>query len=115
MKRPSPDLPEFLEGQRKLEQEEEFPFACHPGVPCFNDCCADVNIILTPLDVLQLARATGLPTSEFLDTYTANPMTKDLHLPVVLLTMGPEPEKRCRFVGPEGCTVYDVRPWACRM
>jgi len=115
MKRPSPDLPEYLEGQRKLEPDEEFPFACQPGIPCFNDCCADVNIILTPLDVLQLARSTGLSTSEFLDTYTSNPITKDLHLPVVLLKMGPEPDKRCPFVGSEGCTVYDVRPWACRM
>jgi Fe-S-cluster containining protein len=115
MKRPSPELPDYLGDQRQLETGETFPFSCHPGVPCFNDCCADVNIILTPLDVLQLARVKGMNTSEFLDTYTGNPITKDLHLPVVLLKMGPEPEKKCHFVGEHGCTVYDSRPWACRM
>lgn len=115
MNRPTPDLPKYLDGQRPIEAGETFTFACHPGVPCFNTCCADVNIILTPLDVLQLARATGMHTSDFLDTHTANPLTKELHLPVILLKMRDEPEKRCPFLGDEGCTVYDRRPWACRM
>ena len=115
MTRPSPNLPEILENQRQVEAEETFTFGCHPGVPCFNDCCRDVNIILTPLDVLQLARSKGLETSEFLDTYALNPITKELHLPVVMLKMGPEPEKKCHFVGENGCTVYENRPWACRM
>ena len=115
MNRPTPDLPECLEGQRQLEPGERFPFGCHPGVPCFNQCCADVNIMLTPLDVLQLARSVGIPTGEFLDSYTIHPITKDLHLPLVMLAMRDEPEKRCPFVGDEGCTVYEQRPWACRM
>jgi hypothetical protein len=32
-----------------------------------------------------------------------------------MLKMRDEPEKRCPFVGDEGCTVYQDRPWACRM
>ncbi len=115
MNRPSPDLPKFLENQHQLKADERFQFACHPGVPCFNTCCSDVNIILTPLDVLQLARASGMGTREFLETRTANPITKDLELPLVLLKMGPEPEKKCYFLGENGCTVYSERPWACRM
>jgi Fe-S-cluster containining protein len=56
-----------------------------------------------------------LKTKEFLDRHALMPITKDLHLPVALLKMGPEPEKRCSFVGEAGCTVYEDRPWSCRM
>ena len=109
-------LPKFLEDKRQLADGESFQFTCHPGVPCFNHCCADVNIVLTPLDVLQLARQTGLHTQVFLDTYTRNPITKDLQLPMVMLKMlDDDDDKRCPFVGEQGCTVYENRPWACRM
>ena len=72
-------------------------------------------IVLTPADVLSLARAAGLGTREFLERHTLNPITKDLHLPVVMLRMGEAPQKRCPFVSDQGCTVYEARPWACRM
>jgi Fe-S-cluster containining protein len=104
-----------LEDKQQLADDDTFPFTCHPGVPCFNSCCADVNVILTPLDVLGLARRLGLHTRDFLDQYTGNPITKDLQLPVVILKMRDEPEKRCQFLGDQGCTVYHHRPWACRM
>ncbi|MEW6366810.1 MAG: YkgJ family cysteine cluster protein [Acidobacteriota bacterium] len=109
-------LPEALRSQRQLGADERFTFACHPGLRCFTRCCADINILLTPLDVLRLARRRGMTTREFLDTHTLTPITKELHLPVVMLRMGADPERRCPFVHPEtGCTVYDERPWACRM
>lgn len=108
-------LPEALRDKRQLSANEEFRFACHPGVPCFNRCCADVNIILTPLDVLRLARRLGLPTRAFLDRHTLTPITKELHLPVVMLRMNDDERKSCPFVGERGCTVYEDRPWACRM
>ncbi len=108
-------LPEALRGKRQLGDGEAFRFGCHPGVPCFNRCCADVNIMLTPLDVLRLARRLGLSTGEFLARHTLAPITKDLHLPVVMLRMGDDEARRCPFVGERGCTVYDDRPWACRM
>jgi Fe-S-cluster containining protein len=115
MSRPTPDLPEYLEGQERLAPDATFTFACNPELPCFNKCCADVNIMLTPFDVLQLARATGMSTTELLDKHTIHPITKDLHLPVVMMAMRDEPERRCPFVGDQGCTVYENRPWACRM
>ena len=65
--------------------------------------------------VSRLARRLGITTSEFLDEYTITPITKDLHLPVVMLKMGDDPDKKCTLLGEEGCTVYDVRPWPCRM
>lgn len=115
--RPAPAVavPEPLRERRQLPAGESFRFDCHPGVACFTRCCEDVSIVLTPADVLALARKTGLETRDFLERHTLNPITKDLHLPVVMLRMGAAPEKRCPFVTAEGCSVYDARPWACRM
>ena len=109
------DLPEPLRNRRRLEAGATFCFDCHPRLDCFTHCCSDVNIVLTPADVLALSRRTGLTTSEFLDRHTLSPITKELHLPVVMLRMGEAPEKRCPFVSESGCSVYDARPWACRM
>jgi Fe-S-cluster containining protein len=113
--RTSPDLPEPLRNRRQLSPDACFRFDCQPGIDCFTDCCSDVNIVLTPADVLGLARRTGLHTGEFLRRHTLTPITRELHLPVVMLRMGPEPGKRCPFVGAQGCSVYPARPWACRM
>jgi Fe-S-cluster containining protein len=109
------ELPEALRSRRRLEPGSTFSFDCNPGLACFTQCCSDVNIVLTPADVLALARRTGLSTSELLDRHTLSPITRELHLPVVMLRMGEAPEKRCPFVSERGCSVYDARPWACRM
>ena len=111
----TPTLPEVLRDKRRLETGSTFCFDCRPDLACFTRCCADVNIVLTPADVLLLARRTGLSTSDFLDRHTLTPITKDLHLPVVMLRMEATPEKRCPFVNERGCSVYETRPWACRM
>jgi len=111
----TPAVPEPLRERRQLRAGESFCFDCDPRLACFTRCCADVSIVLTPADVLALARRTGLETREFLERHTLNPITRDLHLPVVMLRMGEAPEKRCPFVGDQGCSVYDARPWACRM
>ncbi len=109
------NLPQFLVDKRQLEKNETFGFTCHPGVPCFNSCCADINIVLTPADVLRLARRIGMETRQFLETHTTNPITRDLKIPMVMLRMTNKEGKPCPFVGEEGCTVYEDRPWACRM
>jgi len=108
-------LPYALRDKRELGEGDTFQFGCHSGLPCFTDCCADINIFLTPLDVLRLSRRLNLSTTDFLDQHTLVPITKDLHLPVVVLKMGDDPKKRCSFVGEQGCTVYEDRPWSCRM
>jgi Fe-S-cluster containining protein len=108
-------LPEAIRDKRQLGAGASFCFSCHRGLDCFTQCCSDVNIVLTPADVLALARRTGLSTGEFLDRHTMSPITKELHLPVVMLKMGAAPEKRCPFVNENGCSVYEARPWACRM
>jgi Fe-S-cluster containining protein len=107
--------PEALSNQRRLEVGGRFRFGCHPELSCFTNCCADVNILLTPMDVLSLSRRLGITTGEFIARHTLTPVTKDLHLPVLMLRMGEEPQRRCLFAGDAGCDVYQDRPWSCRM
>jgi Fe-S-cluster containining protein len=109
------ELPEAVRRGRQLTPGASFSFGCHPKLSCFTDCCSNVSILLTPGDVLSLARRTGLTTTDFLDRHTQIPITKDLRLPVVMLKMDATPEKRCPFVTAAGCSVYDARPWSCRM
>jgi uncharacterized protein len=108
-------LPEALRNRKKLEAGEKFRFGCHRGLPCYTNCCADVNILLTPMDVLGLSRRLGIQTGEFIARHTLTPVTKDLHLPILMLRMDEAPGRKCPFVSAEGCTVYEDRPWSCRM
>lgn len=106
---------EILKDYPKMTKDSSFTFACHPGVPCFNDCCADVNIFLTPYDILRLKNNLGMSSEEFLSKYTVTPFDQNLKYPVILLAMNEDEKKSCPFVGEGGCQVYEDRPWACRM
>ena len=105
----------ILKEYPRLDLNNEFEFECHPGVPCFNDCCGDVNIFLTPYDIIRLKNRLGITSEEFLSKYTLSPFDKNLKYPVVLLQMEDNEKKTCPFVGESGCQVYEDRPWACRM
>lgn len=94
--------------------DEKFQFACHQGLECFNRCCRDLNIFLTPYDVLRLRRATGLSSQEFLQKHTETFLGED-GIPLVVLKMLPDDKESCPFVTPDGCSVYADRPWSCRM
>jgi len=106
---------EILKEYPRLKPDAEFSFGCHPGVPCFNACCADVNIFLTPYDIIRLKKRLGISSEEFLKKYTLMPFDKNLNYPVVLLQMNDDEKRTCQFVDEKGCTVYEDRPWACRM
>ena len=99
----------------KLREGDRFSFDCHPGIECFNRCCGDVTIVLSPYDILRMRSAVGVSSEEFLKRYTFVPFSKEQRIPVVMLRMGEDEAKRCPFVGDHGCTIYDDRPWACRM
>ena len=99
----------------RLKKSDKFKFACHSKVSCFNECCGDVNIFLTPYDVLRLKNKLGIDSQEFLDKYTILPIDHNQKLPVVVMRMQDNEKKTCHFVAQEGCTVYNDRPWACRM
>jgi len=105
---------EYTEKHRRLTLDDKFEFSCHKGLTCFNTCCSDVNIFLTPYDVLRMRRSTGLSSGEFLKRYTI-PLLGDEGLPLVVLKMIEDENKSCPFVMPDGCGIYQDRPWSCRM
>ena len=105
----------ILEEYPRLDENSVFNFSCHKGVPCFNDCCGDVNIFLTPYDIIRLKNQLGIDSGEFLKKYTISPFDENLKYPVVLLKMNDNEKKNCPFVTEDGCSVYSDRPWACRM
>lgn len=104
----------ILKEYPRLKINDQFKFGCHPGVSCFNKCCNDVNIFLTPYDIVRLKNALGITSGEFLEKYTLLPLDENLKHPVVMLRMRDD-NKNCNFVGEKGCSVYENRPWACRM
>ncbi len=106
---------EFLRGLPELAQGESFQFACHPGVPCFNACCSDLSLMLTPYDVLRLRKALGLTSREFTARLAQVAQAPDTGFPMLKLRMREEiPGLPCPFVTVQGCSVYGNRPGACR-
>ncbi|MBM3325365.1 MAG: YkgJ family cysteine cluster protein [Calditrichaeota bacterium] len=106
----------ILKDYPRLSEQDGFAFECGAHLECFNVCCADVNIFLTPYDVLRMRKAVGLGSGEFLARYTLVPFDKSQHLPTPLLKMSETEGKACYFVDAfKGCTIYSHRPWPCRM
>ncbi|MBZ0266477.1 YkgJ family cysteine cluster protein [bacterium] len=107
---------EIFDQYERMNEDDTFKFRCHPGVTCFNKCCTDVNIFLTPYDIIRLKNRLGIDSDEFLTRYTIMPMDNNQHYPVVMMRLQDDEAKTCYFVEPgKGCTVYEDRPWPCRM
>jgi uncharacterized protein len=103
----SPVMPEMLEGDKVIQ------FQCRKGIDCWNACCSNIDISLTPVDILRLSRRLGISTTEFLIQYTfpyelePNGIAGVKFKPI-------ENGSACQFMRPEGCDVYTDRPTACR-
>ncbi len=103
----SPVVPQMLEGSAEIQ------FRCRKGIACWNACCSNIDISLTPYDILRLSRRLGISTTEFLMQYTfpyelePNGIAGVKFKPV-------ENGSACQFMRPEGCDVYADRPTACR-
>lgn len=95
--------------------DRKFRFACHKDLPCFTKCCANLNLVLTPYDVLRLKNRLNLSSEAFLETYTTSYIDQAYGVPVVRLKMNGDETGRCPFVSRKGCAVYDDRPGACRL
>lgn len=103
----SPVMPTLLEGDKVIQ------FRCHRDVKCWNACCSNIDITLTPYDVLRLKNHLGLSSGDFLKQYTVPyEMDKD-GMPGVKLR-AVEGGTACQLMVPEGCSVYENRPTACR-
>jgi Fe-S-cluster containining protein len=105
----------ILKEYPRLTKDSEFKFSCYRNISCFNKCCSDVNIFLTPYDVIRLKKNLKITSMEFLDKYTFLPIDENQNHPVIMLRLNQDEAKSCPLVGPDGCTVYEDRPWSCRM
>jgi len=99
---------------KRLSPGETFQFGCHRQVPCFNECCRDLNQFLMPYDILRLKRGLGLDSNIFLERFTHQHTGPRSGLPVVTLVPGDPVTLACPFVSPRGCRVYADRPSSCR-
>jgi len=97
-----------------LSLDETFRFACSRGVPCFNECCRDLNQFLTPYDILRLKNSLEMSSGEFLSIHTLSHTGPESGLPVVTLKPADPRERICPFVTRDGCRVYENRPSSCR-
>lgn len=102
------------QSEHVMDSENLMRFECHHNLPCFTHCCQNVTIVLTPYDVLRLKRAFGISSGEFIDMHTIVIPKENRLIPLVILKMQPK-DKKCPFVSADGCTIYQDRPWACRM
>jgi Fe-S-cluster containining protein len=103
----SPVVPQMMDGGKLIQ------FQCRKGIACWNACCSNIDISLTPYDVLRLKQHLGISSTEFLHKYTVPyEMEKDGIAGVKLRPV--ENGTACQFMRPEGCGVYADRPTACR-
>lgn len=101
------DLPEF-------PADSHFHFECGPQVPCFNRCCSDVAIPLTPYDVARIRRNLDISSEKFLLTFTERITIPETGTILPMLKMIQSPDAPCPFTSPAGCSIYADRPGACR-
>ena len=97
----------------KLSLDDTFRFRCHKDIACFNQCCKQIDITLTPYDVLRLQKRLDIPSREFLAQYTVPFEMDNQGMPgVKIRTVGDSTV--CPFLGEAGCQVYEDRPVICR-
>jgi uncharacterized protein len=92
---------------------DTFQFRCRKGIPCFNQCCQNIDIMLTPYDVLRLKRRFDLSSREWIDRDTRD-FQMDGHGTPGLKLGTKAGSNECIYLTPEGCSVYEDRPAACR-
>lgn len=97
-----------------ISLNERLRFSCHPGVSCFTECCRELDLVLTPYDVLRLKRHLGISAEAFLDRYVIVAWEEGQTFPLCYLSMVDDGRASCVFVGTSGCTVYADRPGSCR-
>jgi len=104
----SPVLPQ------QLSENSKICFNCYPGISCFNACCKQADITLTPYDVLRMKKPLNMTSSEFLAKHTV-PFQMDGHGMPGIKMRTTDNDPVCLFMDEKtGCTIYPDRPTACR-
>lgn len=103
----SPVVPQMCDGSKTIQ------FRCRKGIACWNACCSNIDISLTPYDIVRLKHRLGISSGEFLLKYTL-PYEMEQNGIAGVKLRPVESGTACQFMTPEGCGVYDDRPTACR-
>ena len=89
---------------QKIHKLHEEVFACTDCLECAN-CCSTTGPLFTDKDIGRIARKLRIKPSEFTEKYLRIDEDKDYVLQQV----------PCAFLGEDNrCSIYDVRPKACR-
>ena len=97
-----------------LSVNDTFLFSCSKKVPCFNECCRDLNQFLTPYDILRLKHRLDISSHLFLERYTIQHTGPETGFPIITLKTDAPHKLKCPFVTSSGCSVYEDRPSSCR-
>ena len=98
----------------RLKQTDTFHFSCHNALSCFNTCCRNKHLPLTPYDILRIKGSLGIHSDDFLARYVVYRPDPESGFPILSIKMLGE-NAVCPFVTPEGCAIYHDRPTACRL
>jgi hypothetical protein len=105
-------LEEMPAREKLLGLRDSFAFRCHEGLSCFNTCCRNKLLPLTPYDVLRLKVALGLHSDDFLQRYTAysiDPLDEKGRGPKLPFCHGKGLWRLCR--SPHGVPTISVGPF----
>jgi Fe-S-cluster containining protein len=105
---------QFPDNVSRLCGLKRFTFGCHPNVTCFTECCRELDLLLTPYDVLSLSKELQMSSTEFIDRYVVIEQDEDDVFPMLYLGMVDDGRASCPFISKNGCSVYNGRPGACR-
>lgn len=103
----SPVVPQTFDGSKEIR------FQCRKGIACWNACCSNIDISLTPYDILRLKQRFEMGSGEFLQKYTVPYEMEQNSIAGVKLRPVAN-GTACQFMTAEGCSVYEDRPTACR-
>ncbi len=107
-----PQEKKFPEGMVPLEKKP-FKFSCHENVSCFTKCCRNVDMPLYPYDIIIMKNKLGIRSGEFLNKHVNAVRGANDFFPTLMMKMNQV--NACPFLGPNGCSIYESRPSACRM
>jgi Fe-S-cluster containining protein len=105
---------QFPDSVTRLCGLKRFSFGCHPQVSCFTECCRELELVLSPYDVLRLCRALQTDSGTFIDRHVVIEQDAKNGFPVLYLGMVDDGRASCPFISKKGCLVYNGRPGACR-
>lgn len=87
-----------------VHQIHEEVFACTDCLKCAN-CCKTTGPLFTEKDIERISNALNLKPSQFVEKYLKIDEDNDYVLQ----------KTPCSFLGPDNyCSIYDIRPKACR-